>query len=112
MEEGRGFLPYGTRCALPKTRQISSEVGQELGHHIGAAVCRHALVDRATFALAARYPRCLLRSCRRGLDRPPVMVCAACTSGVPARGLPKIRTSVGRSSRPTVAAAAAWSVCE
>src|SRR3954463_10978312 len=44
MEEGRGFLPYGTRCALPKTRQISSEVGQELGHHIGAAVCRHALV--------------------------------------------------------------------
>src|SRR3954463_3483036 len=43
MEEGRGFLPYGTRCALPKTSQISSDVGQELGHHIGAAVCRHAL---------------------------------------------------------------------
>src|SRR3954449_8281351 len=44
MEERRGFLPCGTRCALPKTRQISSEVGQELGHHIAAAVCRHALV--------------------------------------------------------------------
>src|SRR4051794_1273528 len=44
MEERRGFLLCGTRRALPKTRQISSEAGQELSHYIGAAVCRHALV--------------------------------------------------------------------
>src|SRR4051812_2621911 len=43
MEERRGFLLCGTPRALPKTRLISSEVGQELSHYIGAAVCRHAL---------------------------------------------------------------------
>ena len=43
MEERPGFLPCGTRCALPKTVKSAPKVGQELGHHIGAAVCRHAL---------------------------------------------------------------------
>ena len=38
------------------------------------------------------------------------MVGTACINGVPARGLPKIRTSVGRNSIPIAAAAAAWSI--
>src|SRR5215469_18408948 len=38
------------------------------------------------------------------------MVWTACINGVPACGLPKIRTSVGRNSIPTAAAAAAWSI--
>ena len=37
-------------------------------------------------------------------------VCTSCMIGVPAFGLPKIRTSVGRRTMPTRAAAAAWSI--
>jgi hypothetical protein len=35
-------------------------------------------------------------------------VCRACINGVPARGFPKISTSVGRNSILIAAAAAAW----